>query len=42
MVREVLIKMAGLARYNVIVWMIVWDPNKAIDIWEWSICGGVG
>ena len=19
---------------------IVWDTNKAIDIWEWSICGG--
>ena len=20
--------------------MIVWDPNKAIDIGSWSICGG--
>ena len=20
--------------------MIVWEPNKAIDIGEWSICGG--
>ena len=20
--------------------MIVWDPNKAIDIGKWSICGG--
>ena len=23
-----------------IVRKIVWDPNKAIDIGEWSICGG--
>ena len=23
-----------------IVWSIDWDPNKAIDIGEWSICGG--
>ena len=23
-----------------IVWASVWDTNKAIDIWEWSICGG--
>ena len=23
-----------------IVWVLVWDPNKAIDIGEWSICGG--
>ena len=21
-------------------WAIVWDRNKAIDIGEWSICGG--
>ena len=26
--------------YNNIVWAIVWDPNKAIDIGEWLICGG--
>ena len=22
------------------LWVILWDPNKAIDIGEWSICGG--
>ena len=22
-----------------IMWVIVWDPNKAIDIGEWTICG---
>ena len=27
-------------RYNGFVWAIVWDPNKAIDIGEWLICGG--
>ena len=28
-------------QYNVtIAWVIVWDPNKAIDIVEWSICRG--
>ena len=26
--------------YNGIVWAIVWDPNKAIDIRELSICRG--
>ena len=26
--------------YNGIVWVIVWDPNKAIGIGEFSICGG--
>ena len=26
--------------FNCIVWVIVWDPNKAIDIGEWSISGG--
>ena len=26
--------------YNGIVWVIVWDPNKASAIGEWSICGG--
>ena len=25
--------------YNSIVGAIVWDPNKVIDIGEWSICG---
>ena len=25
--------------YNGIVWVILWDPNKTIDIGEWSICG---
>ena len=25
--------------YNGIAWAIVWDPNKAINIVEWSICG---
>ena len=25
---------------NVIVYVIAWDPNKAIDIGERSICGG--
>ena len=25
---------------NCIVWAIVWDPNKVIDIGEWSLCGG--
>ena len=24
----------------VIVWTVTWDPNKAIDIGTWSICGG--
>ena len=24
--------------YNCSAWAIVWDPNKAIDIGEWSIC----
>ena len=23
-----------------IVWAIVWEPNKATDRGEWSICGG--
>ena len=37
--------MVGLASYNIIpmvyiVWVIVWDPNKAIDIKDWSVCGG--
>ena len=27
-------------RYNDIVWTIYWDTNKAIDIGEWSTCGG--
>ena len=26
--------------YNGIVWAILWDPNKAINIGEWSTCGG--
>ena len=26
--------------YSGIIWMVIWDPNKAIDIGEWSICGG--
>ena len=26
--------------YNDITWAIVWDQNKAIDVGEWSICGG--
>ena len=26
--------------YNGIAWAVVWDPNKAIDIVEWLICGG--
>ena len=25
--------------YDVIVWVMVQDPNNAIDIGEWSICG---
>ena len=25
---------------NGIAWAIIWDPNKAIDIREWAICGG--
>ena len=25
---------------NWIVWAIIWDPNKAIDIGEWLICVG--
>ena len=24
--------------YNDIVWAIVWDPNKAIYVGEWSVC----
>ena len=27
-------------RYTCIVWEIIWDSNKAIDIEAWSICGG--
>ena len=27
-------------RYNGIVWGMVWDSSKAIDIGEWLICGG--
>ena len=27
----------GLGSWNM---LIGWDPNKAIDIGEWSICGG--
>ena len=27
-------------QYNGIAWAIAWDPNKAIDIGEWSNCGG--
>ena len=26
--------------YNSIVKAIVWDTNKAVNIGEWSICGG--
>ena len=26
--------------YSDIAWAIVWQSNKAIDIGEWSICGG--
>ena len=26
--------------YKGIAWVIVWDSNAAIDIEEWSICGG--
>ena len=26
--------------YHSIVWVVVWDSNKVIDIGEWSICGG--
>ena len=25
---------------NGIEWVIVWNPNKVIDIWEWLFCGG--
>ena len=25
---------------NGMYWAIVWDPNKVVDIGEWSICGG--
>ena len=36
-------EVVSLARWNiatmVFVWVIVWDPNKAIDIGELSICG---
>ena len=27
-------------RYNGIEWAIGWDPNKVINIREWSVCGG--
>ena len=26
--------------YSGIIWAIVWDPNKANDKGEWSVCGG--
>ena len=29
-------------RHNGVVWAIIWDANKAIDIGEWLICGGGG
>ena len=25
---------------NGILWAIVWDPNKVINIGEWVMCGG--
>ena len=28
----------GLGSYS-IAWAFVWDPNKAIEIGEWWICG---
>ena len=28
------------SRDNGIVWAIILDPNKVIDIGDWSICGG--
>ena len=29
-----------LGSYNgIIAWVIDWDPNKVIDIGQWSICG---
>ena len=38
--REV-VSLGGLEwRYNGTVWVIAMDPNKEIDIVEWSICGG--
>ena len=27
-------------RYNGIEWVIVWGPNKAIEMMKWLICGG--
>ena len=38
-------ELLGLGRleyhYNgIIIWAIIWDPNKVSDIGEWSICGG--
>ena len=25
--------------YNGIVWTVIWDPNKAINIEKWLVCG---
>ena len=30
----------GSSMLHRLAWAIVWDPKKAIDIGEWSICGG--
>ena len=26
--------------FNRIVGATIWEPNKIVDIWEWSTCGG--
>ena len=32
--------MVDLERWSIYGGRIIWDPNKAIDVGEWSICGG--
>ena len=38
--RETFQLMALEYNYNDIVWAVVWDQNKAVNIWGWPICGG--
>ena len=33
-------EVVGLGSFKISWWVVVWDPDKAIDIGEWSICGG--
>ena len=41
-INDPLREVVGFGSYNIVtmVWVIAWDPNKVIDIGQWSICGG--